>query len=216
MNKEPHYSSFLSTFTVNILFVMLIIVGAAMIPLLSLQLNPTRYLPSLTISWTWPEAPVRVVEQEVTTTLEGVLTTVTGIKKISSYTYAEGGNITVEFDKNIDLRAKRFEVASLLRESRKRLPERVSYPEISMNMPSNQSGSTILSFQLNGNASPSYIYTLAEEVIKPAISVVEGVYSVNIYGATPQEWEITYDQQKLSAMGISSSAISTSINNYLL
>ena len=86
MNKEPHYSSFLSTFTVNILFVMLIIVGAAMIPLLSLQLNPTRYLPSLTISWTWPEAPVRVVEQEVTTTLEGVLTTVTGIKKISSYT----------------------------------------------------------------------------------------------------------------------------------
>ena len=216
MNKEPHYSSFLSTFTVNILFVMLIIVGAAMIPLLSLQLNPTRYLPSLTISWIWPEAPVRVVEQEVTTTLEGVLTTVTGIKKISSYTYAEGGNITVEFDKNVDLRAKRFEVASLLRESRKRLPERVSYPVISMNMPSNQSGSIILSFQLNGNASPSYIYTIADEVIKPAIAVVEGVYSVNVYGATPREWELIYDQQKLAAIGISSSAISASINNYLL
>jgi multidrug efflux pump subunit AcrB len=99
MNKEPHYSSFFSTFTVNILFVMLIIVGAAMIPLLSLQLNPTRYLPSLTISWKWPEAPVRVVEQEVTTTLEGVLTTVTGIKKISSYTYAEGGNIQLSLIK---------------------------------------------------------------------------------------------------------------------
>jgi multidrug efflux pump subunit AcrB len=216
MNKEPHYSSFISTFTVNILFVMLIIVGAAMIPLLSLQLNPTRYLPSLTISWMWPEAPVRVVEQEVTTTLEGVLTTVTGIKKISSYTYSEGGNITVEFDKNVDLRAKRFEVASLLRETRKRLPERVSYPEISMNMPSNQSGSVILSFQLNGNASPSYIYTIADEVFKPAIAVVEGVYSVSVYGSTPREWELIYDQQKLAEIGISSSAISASINNYLL
>jgi multidrug efflux pump subunit AcrB len=216
MNREPHYSSFLSTFTVNILFVMLIIVGAAMIPLLSLQLNPTRYLPSLTISWTWPEAPVRVVEQEVTTVLEGVLTTVTGIKKISSATNNEGGSITVEFDKNVDLRAKRFEVASLLRESRKRLPDRVSYPVITMNMPSNQTGSVILSFQLNGNASPSYIYDLAEEVIKPAIAVVEGVYSVNIYGATPQEWEITYDQQKLSSMGLSSSAINSSVSNYLL
>ena len=82
MNTEAHHSSFLSTFTVNILFVMLIIVGAAMIPLLSLQLNPTRYLPSLTISWTWPEAPVRVVEQEVTTVLEGMITTVTGVKKV--------------------------------------------------------------------------------------------------------------------------------------
>lgn len=216
MNKEPHYSSFLSTFTVNILFVMLIIVGAAMIPLLSLQLNPTRYLPSLTISWNWPEAPVRVVEQEVTTTLEGVLSTVTGIKKISSYTFSEGGNITVEFDRNVDLRAKRFEVASLLRQARERLPDRVSYPEIRMNMPSNQSGSTILSFQLNGNASPSYIYTLAEEVIKPAVAMTDGVYSVGISGATPREWEITYDQQKLSAMGLSSTAIGTSISNYLL
>lgn len=216
MNKETHYSTFLSTFTVNILFVMLIIVGAAVIPLLSLQLNPTRYLPSLTISWNWPEAPVRVVEQEVTTVLEGVLTTVTGVKKISSSTYNEGGRINVEFDRNIDLRAKRFEVASLLREARKRLPERVTYPEISMNMPSNQAGSTILSFQVNGNASSSYIYTLAEEMIKPAISVVEGVYSVNIYGATPQAWEIIYDQKKLSSIGLSSSSINSSVKNYLL
>ena len=216
MNKEPHYSSILSTFTVNILFVMLIIVGAAMIPLLSLQLNPTRYLPSLTISWSWPEAPVRVVEQEVTTALEGVLSTVTGVKKISSSTYNDGGRITVEFDKDVNLRAKRFEVASLLRESRKRLPERVSYPVISMNMPSNQSGSVILSFQLNGNASPAYIYDLAEKLIKPAVAVVEGVYDVNIYGATPQQWELIYDQQKLSSLGINPSVINGSISNYLL
>ncbi|MCE5345655.1 MAG: efflux RND transporter permease subunit [Bacteroidales bacterium] len=216
MKEDPSHRSFFSTFTINILFVMMIIVGAAVIPLLSLQLNPTRYLPSLTISWSWPETPVRVVEQEVTTVLEGVLSTVTGVKKISSSTYNESGRITVEFDKDIDLRAKRFEVASLLRESRKRLPERVSYPEISMNMPSNQSGSTILSFQINGNASTSYIYTLAEEMIKPGISVVEGVYSVNIYGATPQEWEIIYDQEKLAAIGVSASTISSSINNWLL
>lgn len=195
---------------------MLIIVGAAMIPLLSLQLNPTRYLPSLTISYSWPEAPVRVVEQEVTTSLEGVLTTVTGIKKITSSTFGEGGRINVEFDRNVDLRTKRFEIASLLRESRSRLPEKVSYPVISMNMPSNQTGTAILSFQLNGNASSSYIYDLAEEVIKPAIALVDGVYSVDISGATPRQWELTYDQQKLSAMGLSAVNISEAINNYLL
>jgi len=89
MKDQPQYSTFLSTFTVNILFVMLIIAGAAMIPLLSVQLNPTRYLPSLTISWNWPEAPVRVVEQDVTTVLEGVLSTVTGVKRISSITNNE-------------------------------------------------------------------------------------------------------------------------------
>jgi multidrug efflux pump subunit AcrB len=216
MTGKPHYSSFLSAFTVNIIFVMLIIVGAAMIPLLSLQLNPTRYLPSLTISFSWPEAPVRVVEQEVTTILEGVLTTVTGVKKISSSTFNEGGRITVEFDRNADLRAKRFEVASLMRESRQRLPDRVSYPLITMNMPSNQSGSVILSFQLNGNASPSYIYELADKVFKPALALVEGVYSVDIYGATPQEWQLIYDDEKLNAAGIRPERIREAVNDYLL
>ncbi len=48
------------------------------------------------------------------------------------------------------------------------------------------------------------------------MAVVEGVYSVNIYGATPQEWEIIYDQEKLAAIGVSSSAIGSSIDNYLL
>ncbi len=216
MKEESQHRALFSTFTINILFVMLIIIGAAVIPLLSLQLNPTRYLPSLTISWSWPEAPVRVVEQEVTTVLEGVLSTVTGVKKISSSTNNENGRITVEFDKNIDLRAKRFEVASLLRESRKRLPQAVSFPVVGMNMPSNQSGSTILSFQINGNANTSYIYTLAEELIKPRISIIEGVYTVNLYGATPQQWEVVYDQEKLASAGISSSKISASINNYLL
>jgi multidrug efflux pump subunit AcrB len=216
MKVDTPHTSFLSTFTVNIIFVLLIIIGAAIIPLLSLQLNPTRNLPSLTISWDWPETPVRVVEQEVTTVLEGVLSTVSGIKKISSTTYSEGGSINVDFDKDVDLRAKRFEVASLLRESRKRLPERVSFPVISMNMPSNPSGSVILSYQVNGNASTSYIYTLAEEQIKPAISVVEGVYNVSITGATPQEWEIVYDQEKLAGLGENSSGISNSVDNWLL
>lgn len=216
MKEVSQHRSLFSTFTINIIFVVLIIIGAAVIPLLSLQLNPTRYLPSLTISWNWPEAPVRVVEQEVTTQLEGILSTVTGVKKISSSTNNATGRITVEFDKNTDLRAKRFEVASLLRESRKRLPEKVSFPVVGMNMPSNQSGSTILSFQINGNANTSYIYTLAEELIKPRLSIVEGVYEVNIYGATPQQWEVIYDQEKLTSTGLNSSSISASINNYLL
>ncbi len=216
MSEEPKYSTFLSNFTVNIIFLVLIIVGAAMIPLLSLQLNPTRYLPSVSISWSWPEAPVRVVEREVTSVLEGVLSTVTEVKKISSTTRNESGYITVEFDLNADARMKRFEIASLIRESRKHLPTGVSYPTITMNMPSNESGSTILTFRLNGNASPSYIYALAETVVKPAIAMVDGVYDVSIYGATPQEWELLYDQDKMWSLGLEPRIVSSAISNYLM
>jgi multidrug efflux pump subunit AcrB len=216
MKPEEEKKPFISSFTINILFVVLIITGAAFIPLLSLQLNPTRYLPSLNIRWNWPEAPVRVVEQEVTTVLEGVLSTVTGVKKITSSTRNYGGTINIEFDKSTNLRQKRFEVASLLRESRKKLPERVSFPVISMNMPSNQTGSVVLSFQINGNAGSSYIYELAEEQIKPRLALIDGIYSISLYGASPREWEVVYDQEKLSSLNISSSAAVASVDNYLM
>ena len=150
------------------------------------------------------------------TVLEGILSTVTGVKKISSSTNNASGRITVEFDKNTDLRAKRFEVASLLRESRKRLPERGTLSGLSMNMPSNQAGSSILTFQINGNANTSYIYTLAEELIKPQYQLLRVFTKLISMVPLLSEWEIIYDQEKLSAIGVSSSSISSSINNYLL
>ncbi|HRT90491.1 MAG TPA: efflux RND transporter permease subunit [Bacteroidales bacterium] len=209
--------SFVSAFRLNILFVVLVITGIGMTPLLSLQLNPTRYLPSLTITWIWPDAPVRVVEQEVTTVIEGVLSTVTGVTKVRSVTREGSGSVTVELDKKTDLQAKRFEVASLMKEAFKRLPEKVSYPDIRMNVPSSGSaGSLILSFQINGNASQSYLAEVAEELIKPAVALVEGVYSVDIYGSAPREWEISYDVRKLSACGITESTIRSAIRSYMI
>ncbi len=209
--QTPHFSPF----SLNIFFVLLIITGAALMPLLSLQLNPTRYLPSLTISYTWPDAAARVVEQQVTSVLEGVISTLPGVSRISSTTNNEGGEITVEFDRNADLRIKRFEVASLIRDAHSRLPDRVSYPVIMMNMPSNTSGSVILSYQLTGNEAPSYIFGIAEETLKPEIASVDGVYRVDIYGATPRGWELIYDQQVLSSSGVTPGQIRDAVRAYL-
>ncbi len=215
MSSPSEQTPRFSPFSLNIFFVVLIITGAAIMPLLSLQLNPTRYLPSLTVSYTWPDAAARVVEQQVTSVLEGVISTLPGVSRISSTTNNESGEITVEFDRNTDLRTKRFEVASLIRDAHSRLPERVSYPVIQMNMPSNTSGSVILSYQVTGNEAPSYIFSIAEELLKPAIASVDGVYSVDIYGATPRAWELIYDQKVLSSTGVTPSRIRDAIRAYL-
>ena len=215
MSRANDQSPQFSPFALNIFFVVLIITGAAMVPLLSLQLNPTRYLPSLTISFAWPGASPRVIEQQVTSVIEGALNTVPGISSISSTTNTGSGTITVELDKKANLRMKRFEVASLIRDLHTRLPDRVTYPDISMNMPSNTSGSVILSYQMTGNEAPSYVFGIAEEILKPAIAAVEGVYSVDIYGATPRVWNLIYEHNKLASAGISPDQVFNAVNSYL-
>ncbi len=215
MNSQTHTKAF-SSFTVNMIFVLLIIIGIAVIPVLSLQLNPTRYMPEMTVSWSWPMAPSRVIEQEVTSVLEGVVSTVPGVESISSTTQNGSGYIRIEFDKKTDLQAKRFEVASLLREARHKLPPEVSYPIVRMAMPDNETGTEILVYQINGTASPSYIQKMAEEKIKSRLAVIEGVYDINVYGASNLEWELIYDQDKLKTLGLSAYNIRQAISEYLM
>jgi multidrug efflux pump subunit AcrB len=68
---------------------------------------------------------------------------------------------------------------------------------------------------VTGNEAPSYIFSIAEELLKPAIASVDGVYSVDIYGATPRAWELIYDQKVLSSTGVTPSRIRDAIRAYL-
>jgi multidrug efflux pump subunit AcrB len=130
LNPTSKYQ--LSSFSILIIFVLLIIVGASLLPLLNLQLTPSRSLPGLSVSYRWPDASARVIEQEVTAKLEGLFSSVKGIKGVSSVSSKGFGRINLSFKKTVNLDAARFEVASLIRRAYSDLPEQVSFPELSM------------------------------------------------------------------------------------
>ena len=94
----------------------MIIMGVAMLPLLNVQLNPSRALPRLNVSYYWPDASARVIEQEVTSKMEGLFNSVKGIKEITSVSSKGYGRINLSFKKTVNLDAARFEIASLIRQ----------------------------------------------------------------------------------------------------
>ena len=211
MNKHNTYR--LSSFSVIMVFVLLVVMGIAMVPLLNVQLNPSRSLPELSVSYTWPDASARVVEQEVTSKLEGLFSSVKGIKDVSSVSSKGSGRIDLSFKKTVNLDAVRFEVASLIRQVYSELPEQVSFPELSMST-SGQNAEPIMTYTLNASASPYFIQKYAENHLVPALSVLPGVSGVKVYGSTPFEWEIMFRSDKIRTLGITSSAVANSIQNY--
>ena len=184
------------------IFTALVLVGISLISLLNIQLNPSHNLPTLTVTYSWPEAAAKVIEKEVTSPLEGLFNSIKGIKDINSITSRGSGRITLSFKKHVNLDVVRFEVATLIRQSYAQLPEQVSYPSINMRS-SGQSKSNLLSYTLNSSASPHYIKKIAEDRIVPKISSVNGVNEVAVYGATPFEWRIEYRSQELTNLDIS-------------
>lgn len=208
MNKK------LSSFSVITIFVCLTIIGISLIPSLSIQLKPNRPSKSMSVSFSWPKASSKVIEQEVTSKLEGLFNSVSGIKEITSTSRKNSGNINLTYKKDVDIDVARFEIANIIRQNYQKLPEKVSYPQLSMNG-SSEKESPILSYSINANESPYFIKKYAENHILSKISNIEGVNEVSLYGAAPFEWLITYSADKLFQYSISIQEATNAINTYL-
>ena len=189
----------LSTFSVLIIFSCFSVIGLALIPLLSVQLTPSKPTTSLSVNYNWNNASAKVIEQEVTAKLEGVFNTVKGIERITSTSKKGGGGIGLHFKKNTDMDAIRFEVSNLIRQTYDDFPEGVSYPQIAIRrqVGPDQIEKPILSYSINASESPYYIKKYVEKQVAPEISKIAGVSQVNVYGATAYEWVIKYNIDEL-------------------
>ncbi|MDR0939744.1 MAG: efflux RND transporter permease subunit [Mediterranea sp.] len=191
-----------SPFTWIVTFVCLALVGLALLPRLPVKLNPSRSLPSFTVSFSMPGASARVVEASATGLLESMMARVEGVRDIHSTSGNGWGNIRVALDKHVDPAVAQFEASTLIRQAWPELPAGTGYPYIVMNVPEQASQGPFLAYTINAPASPILIQRYAEENIKPKLARLSGIYRINLGGATPMEWRLTYDSKRLEALGI--------------
>ncbi len=203
-----------SSFSIIIFFVCLSIIGIALTSLLSVQLVSSTNQKSLYVNFNWKGASAKILEQEVTSKLEGLINKVKGIKEISSFSNKGKGSINVKLKKNSDIDAIRFEISNLINQSYRDFPNGVTYPELSFRGESDNQA--ILSYSINADESPYYIKKYTEKNILPRLTGLNGVSSINVYGATPFEWNIKYDVNKLFQLNISVNEIENAIKKYFV
>jgi len=191
-----------STYTVNILFIMFALVGLALVSRLTIKLNPGRQANSLHIRYTFANAAPQVVEQQVTSVLEGAFATIPGIKHIESNSSQGYGNITLKAARSTNLQTMRFQVLSVMKDVWQHLPEEVGYPEISNGRGNGEDKQLLLSYVLNGNAGSFELQQYAEQMIQPQLSATRGTSGIEVYGATPYEWHLKYNQPLLNQYGL--------------
>ncbi len=207
----------LSSFSILVIFLALMLAGLAFVPDLNISLKPTKNYKTLQVDYSWINASPRVIEQNVTSKLEGLFSTVNGIKNIDSESGQGFGQITIDLKKNSNLDAIRFELATIIRRVYNELPEQVSYPVISAtsgNNYDNNKKTPLLIYTLNANVSPYFIQKYAIDNISPKIAIIKGINSVQVSGANPFNWEIKYNLNAIRSLGISANDIAHAINNY--
>ena len=203
----------ISSFSVLLLMAVAAVVGVACLPRLKVQYNPTTASSEISVYYSYPGASARIVEAEVTSKLEGVLSSIREVSETNSVSEDGGGRVTVVAGRRADIEAVRFEVASQIRNIYSKLPEGCSYPSISVNARGEKS-QTAITYSIRSALPSQQIAEFVEREVLYPISTVEGVSSVDFYGQTPFEWVITFDADRAAELGIRADDIQQALKSY--
>lgn len=210
-NELAHMPSF----SIIVVFICLLIIGAILVPQLSVKLNPSRKYPVVNISFnTWGQS-ARVIEMEVTSKLEAMLMRINGVQDISSHSSNDYGSITVSLSEHVDPDMARFEMSTIVRQTWPSLPPGVSYPFIYMSGTTEEANQPFIRYTINAPISPILIQEYVDNTIKPKLSELKGVDRVDVSGAGRMIYKLKYDFVQLQNYKVSINDIKSAIQAYL-
>lgn len=183
-------------------------------PLLPVKLFPSRQMPAIGVTYTMPNTAPRVIEQEVTSKIEGAIARIPGIRRIDSESRNGGGWVSIELDRHADIDALRFEVSSAVRQLWPSLPEGLSYPHVTTRHSKDESTEPFISYTVTSPKSPIAIQQYIEDNIKPRLADIDGVEKIDIHGATPMRWLLEFSPRTLALHGVTTDDISHAISRH--
>ena len=201
------------SFSIILIMIVLMLMGAACIPFLNIQYNPVQENLNLWVSFSG-NGSARVIETEVTSVIEGALNTVEGVSNITANSYQCGGNISLNFKKGTNMETTRFDVSTRLRQIRPKLPKGTNVGLSGSAGGGGRGSQQILRYTINADMPAIEIVRYADDHLVVPLSRIDGVESVSTSGATPFEWVLTFDPNSLRAVGMNPGNLSEAMNRY--
>lgn len=203
-------------FSIILLSLALALLGMWMVPRLQFNFQPNYGQRSISISYIYPAASAEIVEQALTTPIEGGVSLIRGVKHIKSEANRGRGYTRVEIEEDADIDQVRFEIAQMMRQLYRQFPVEVPYPQILLNDPdSKQLDPTLVSYSYSGIRESHELFRYVTDVLSPKLSTVDGVYEIRVDGTERIEWHISYRASQLQSIGIDPREIQTMIREYL-
>ncbi|MFW8589368.1 efflux RND transporter permease subunit [Glaciecola sp. 2405UD65-10] len=185
--------------TIGMLFFSLLIMGLGASKLLPLEKFPGIDFPELYIQVPYPDATPAEVEKMITRPVEEALATMSGIKRMRSWSNENSAEISVRFNWEENIKAKSIEAREKIDAIRHLLPDDV---ERVMVYKFNLSDMPVFQLRLSSDRDISTSYDLLERNLKMPIERVKGVSRVELYGVQKKQISIRLHSDRIAALHI--------------
>jgi len=194
----------LSNFSVVLFFTAAMVVGAAVIPLIAFQYYPSKKTAEISVYTGWRNASAESVEREVTSRIEGVASSISGVASVTSSSVKGLSTVTLSVKNKKNIQTIRFELISRLKEIYEKLPEGVSYPNVS-GRPSGKDSQPIMSYRVKSAVALHRVEPfLREKVIEP-LCLLNGVSQATLSGIRNSTVNISFKPGLLLKYSLSES-----------
>jgi HAE1 family hydrophobic/amphiphilic exporter-1 len=162
---------------------------------------PDVTFPVVVVQTDYPGAAPESVESELTRKIEEAVNSVSGLRALSSRSYAGTSLVVAEFDLTVDPMQAAQDVREKVAAIRAGFRREVKEPKITRFDPADR---PIISFAVTSTGARSLreLTTLADQVIKKRLENVRGVGQVNLVGGVKREVQIYLKPAQLEALAI--------------
>jgi multidrug efflux pump subunit AcrB len=197
-----------------LLFVALTVMGALSFGRLTVTEMPKVKIPIVSVTVGQVGAAPAQMETQITTRVEGAVSGIIGVKRVSS-TVSEGQSATtVEFNDSVPVDRALDDVRDAISSIRGDLPGSASDPVVQR---ADDSGGVFVTYALEAPLlTPEAQSWLVDDRITKAVKSVPGVASVIREGGTGREIRVELDPLRLQANSVTAAEVSTQLAEMLL
>ncbi len=185
----------------SMMLIFLLVLGVYSFFHLHLELVPQEEYPRLEIETFWPYLPAEVIQAEITSPLEGICSSLKGVRKVNSESSLSSSRVSIELDSKVNLEFVRLELKEKIAGIRGNLPYGIKI-RVESYLPGGFRFKPFLSFDISGNYSIQELRELVKDKLETALREVKGVSRVEVSGGADAEIKVLLDLKKIKAFGI--------------
>jgi HAE1 family hydrophobic/amphiphilic exporter-1 len=177
---------------------------------IGVDMYPDVTEPGLMITTTYPGAAPEEIEALISKPLEDEMSSLAGLKRLTSQNYEGLSFIIAEFNMGTDIKYQVQRTVEIVSKVRSKLPDGVEDPRVE---PFSTSSLPVMKLALSGDLPPAVLYDTAYDEIKPMIEQVDNVASVTLIGGTRREIQVELDRQLLNQYGVSALTVADQLKS---
>jgi len=181
------------------LMAALIIFGGICFMRLGVSQMPDVDFPVVTVTVTLEGAAPEIMESDVADVIEDAVTTVQGIREVSSASRQGTTTVTVEFDLSRNIDQALQDVQTKIAQAQRLLPREIDPPVVTKTNPEDQ---PIMWVALSGQRPPAEIADMVRNRLQDQIQTVPGVGEVTLGGYRPRAVRVWIDAKRLESQGL--------------